>query len=398
MTTCTRTTTVRLDGVTRRTDDGTGYLDGRAYLTQPGVYSYYDTKTGKVRRELRSDEEVFHPDSMASARNRPFTNNHPPVMLTAKNTRQHQAGFFYGDVERADRFLVSSLLITDEQAIADYEAGKRDVSMGYRCKLDERPGVHPKYGPYDSAQTMIRYNHGSLVKQGRMGPECSIRADDADLPAEYERFDAYELPEPQERKDKKMGAIRMDDASLEADDAVAVAVNGYIGGLKGQLSTAQSDLSALQTKFDKIDGQREQLELNVTELKQKVETLEKIDHKAAAKEWADVTAKAQSYLPKDFKMDEAETPVDVMRAALKAAYPTQDLTDKNDDQIRGRFDMLDVKSTATKQQPSAQFQAGVNSKIVPPNPQQRHDNADETEDVGREAYLSMYPGMKQVGV
>lgn len=390
--TVTRTTAVRLDGVTRRTDDGTGYLDARAFLTKPGVYPYYDTKTGKIRRELRSDEEVFHPDSIASARNRPFTNNHPPVMLNAKNTRQHQAGYFYGAVEKVDQYLSSSLLITDEQTIADYDAGKREVSMGYRCKLDERPGRHPVYGEYDVAQTMIRYNHGSLVKRGRMGPDCAVRADSLDLPDEGERFDAYELPEePQQRKDRKMGSIRMDDVTLEADDATAAAVNVYVQGLKSKYDT-------LKTQFDTVDGQREQLQTNVNELKQKVEDFEKVDHKAAAKEWADVTTKANGYLPKDFKMDEAKSPVDVMRAALTAAYPNQDLTGKSDDHIRGRFDMLEAKSAGTPNRPSGAFQGGVTNKMTPPTANPSAGRADASdEDEGLKAYQSMNPGLAAVG-
>lgn len=388
---CTRTTAVRLDAVTRRVDDGTGYLDARAFLTKPGVYSYYDTKTGKVRRELRSDEEVFHPDSVASAKNRPFTNDHPPVMLNAKNTRQYQAGFFYGDVEKVDNYLASSLLITDDPTIADYDSGKRDVSMGYRCKLDETPGVHPKYGPYEAAQKLIRYNHGSLVRRGRMGPDCSVRADALDLPSEDERFDAYELPEiTQSRKDKKMGTIRLDDATLEADDAVAVAVNAHIQSLA-------KENKELTTKLDTIEGERDQLKANVSELKEKVDTFEKVDHKAAAKEWADVTAKANAYLPKDFKMDSAESPVDVMRAALQSAYPDQDLTGKSDDHIRGRFDMLEAKSAGTKTQPSGAFQAGVTNNLKPASKDGQRNDGKEDEDPGLVAYNSMYPGLVPAG-
>jgi len=401
MTTCTRTTVVRLDGARRRTDDGTGYLDARALFTKAGVFSYYDSKTGKIRRELRDWADVSEPESVASARHRPFTNDHPPVMLTAKNTRQHQAGFFYGEVEKVDNaYLASSLLITDESTILDYESGKRDVSMGYTCKLDETPGVHPVYGEYDAAQKRIRYNHCSLVRRGRMGPDCSVRADDSEAPAEA-RFDAYELPEePQQRKDKKMGTIRLDDAALEADDALAVAVNAHIAQLKGRYDT-------LKTNFDKVEGERDQLQTNVTELKTKVDAFESVDLKAAAKEWADVTTKANAYLPKDFKMDEAKSPVDVMRAALQAAYPDQNLTGKSDDHIRGRFDMLEAKSVATKTQSSAAFQQGVTNKLAPAagapasKAGQRTDGAgdrnDQAEDPGLAAYQSMYPGMQPVG-
>jgi hypothetical protein len=402
MTLCTRTASVRFDGASRRTDDGTNYLDGRALFTKPGVFLYFDSKTGKTRRELRAPEDVFDPASIASAKNRPFTNNHPPVMLNAQNTRQHQTGYFYGEVEKIDSYLASSLLITDEQTILDYENGKRDVSMGYRCKLDEKPGVHPVYGPYDAKQTMIRYNHCSLVRRGRMGPDCAVRADDLELPAEDERFDAYELPEqPQQRKVKKMAEIKLDEATRldTEDDSLAAAVNARI-------QTLTKENKELTTKLDTAEGERDQHKQNAAQLKEKVDTFENTDIKALAKEWAQTETKALAFLPKDFKMDEAKSPVDIMRAALAAADKETDFTNKSDEYIKGRFDSLSVPA-AKPNQPSAAFQAGVTNKMTPPaagqGNQQRNDGAgngnrsDQAEDEGLAAYRSMYPGIQPAG-
>jgi hypothetical protein len=125
-----------------------------------------------------------------------------------------------------------------------------------------------------------------------------------------------------------------------------------------------------------------------------------------AKEWAQTETKALAFLPKDFKMDEAKSPVDIMRAALAAADKETDFTNKSDEYIKGRFDSLSVPA-AKPNQPSAAFQAGVTNKMTPPaagqGNQQRNDGAgngnrsDQAEDEGLAAYRSMYPGIQPAG-
>lgn len=352
--TVTRNLVMRLDGVTRR--PGTKYLDCLCIATRIGVFVYQDPVTGETRREARLPEHVFEQASMDSAQNLPFTNDHPPVMLDSENTTQYLRGYFYGEISKVDAtYLASRLLITDESTIRDYDAGKRDVSMGYKCVLVFKKGVFNGQ-EYDCIQTQIRYNHCSLVHRGRAGPTCRVRTDLAET-LTVNVFDAIELidqPQPQGVK-RKMGSIRLDSGvQLEADDALAAAVNA-------DLDNRRKNFDALKKHFDTMNGENASLVRENAQLKAQVAEFQKVDGRTLGKEWNAVEAKAKPFLGEklDSVMNEAKAPVDVMRAALAAAHTDADYSKESDDFVRGCFSRLDARTApGTVSTPSAAFQAG----------------------------------------
>ncbi len=350
----TRNLVMRLDAVQRR--PGTNYLDCLCIATRIGVFVYQDPTTGETRRELRLPEHVFDPASMASACNLPFTNDHPPVMLTSENTALYMRGYFYGDVSKVEsKYLASRLLIIDEQTIKDYDAGKRDVSMGYTCVLVFKKGVWNGQ-EYDAIQTQIRYNHCSLVHRGRAGVDCRVRTDGMTA-LTVSVFDAIELPEPTQNQGvkRKMALIRLDSGiQLDADDTLAAAVNADIANTRTKFDT-------LQTNFDTVKGEKVSLDRENNQLKARVAELEKVDGRAIGKEWNAVEAKAKPFLGEklDSIVSEAKSPVDVMRAALAAAHTDADYSKESDDFVRGCFSRLDAKTApASITQPSAAFASG----------------------------------------
>lgn len=389
MTLVTRNTTIRMDSVTRR--PGTKYLDCMCIGTRVGVFLYIDPITGEQRREFRPPEEVFHPDSMASMANIPFTNDHPPVMLNSENTDQYQRGYLYGDVSKVDsKYLASRLLITHEGTIQDYDNGKRDVSMGYTCRLVFKSGVWNGQ-KYDAIQTEIRYNHVSLVKRGRAGPDCRVRTDQARA-ITVTVFDAIEMPEknsPQGVK-KPMADIRLDkDNVLQTDDdSLAVAVNSTIKALNSKYDT-------LKGNFDKLDGENTSLKRENTDLKAKADQFDKIDQRQLGKEWAQVEQKATPFLPDTFKIDEANSVIDLMRAAVESAHKA-DYKERSDEFIRGAFEGLNPP--ATPNTPSAAFiasqgnAAGRNDGSGTPAASVNQQRSDGLEDVGASAYQDMVEG------
>src|SRR5690606_25874157 len=56
---------------------------------------------------------------------------------------------------------------------------RREVSCGYRCLVDETPGVTPEGERYDRVQRRIRYNHVAIVPEGRAGEAVALRMDAA---------------------------------------------------------------------------------------------------------------------------------------------------------------------------------------------------------------------------
>lgn len=123
-------------------------------------------------RVHRSIEDLSAADVLASFEGKPVVNDHPPLgaFVDPKTWRQLAVGTTMnvrrGEGENAD-CIVADLLITDEKAIADVMAGKREVSAGYEADYEE---VSPGEGRQDN----IMGNHVALVMRGRCGPRCAI--------------------------------------------------------------------------------------------------------------------------------------------------------------------------------------------------------------------------------
>lgn len=166
----------------RRTADG--YLAVRAKAARTGVYQYAghevdpDNKHGLRDQAsvnvLRDDAEVFDKRSVHSFIGKPITNDHPTEAVTASNWKDHAGGVVMGAIRDGDH-LAFDLMLTDADAIAKVDAGKRELSNGYSCDL-----VHGDFVASDGVrcafkQTNIRGNHVAIVDKGRAGPACAIR-------------------------------------------------------------------------------------------------------------------------------------------------------------------------------------------------------------------------------
>ncbi len=152
-----------------------GMLRAEAYITRTGIFKYVQPD-GSIRRELRTPEEVFDADSVASFRLLPVTNDHPGEMLTAQNAKMYHAGSLGDTIKRDGTLLRTSLMVHDPNLITKMRAGKVQVSAGYHCDIDETPGIY-KGEAYDAVQTNIRGNHVAVVNIGRAGAGCAVRMD-----------------------------------------------------------------------------------------------------------------------------------------------------------------------------------------------------------------------------
>lgn len=187
-----------------------GYLRAPAKITRTGVFEYRDPM-GKVRREWRPPEEVFHADTLASFNLVPLTNDHPNELLNVKNTVKYQVGSI--GAARADgTFVAAEVLITHMDAISDAEKGKRELSCGYTCEVEMTAGVTPAGEKYDAIQRNIRGNHVALVDKGRAGSEVQLRLD----------ADGNEVFNV--KPEKKMKTIRIDGITFEVSEQVAEAI------------------------------------------------------------------------------------------------------------------------------------------------------------------------------
>ena len=65
-----------------------GYLEGRAIVSNVGVFTYV-LPDGTIQRELRPPEEVFAEESINSLKLKPITNDHPAEKVTTENIKKY---------------------------------------------------------------------------------------------------------------------------------------------------------------------------------------------------------------------------------------------------------------------------------------------------------------------
>lgn len=119
---------------------------------------------------VREAEDVFTPETLASAQGKPVTNDHPDEDVTPENWKDLSHGTML-NVRRGDGVLddlmIGDLLVTTKEGIAAVRSGKVEVSLGYEADYEET-------GLGVGKQTNIIINHIALVDQGRCGPRCAI--------------------------------------------------------------------------------------------------------------------------------------------------------------------------------------------------------------------------------
>jgi hypothetical protein len=203
----------------------------------------------------RPAEEVFAPRAMASFIAKPITNDHPANGVTIDNWKDLTKGVI-GEVLRDGEFARMSGLITDKQAIADYRAGKKELSGGYGAGIVVGDGVNAKSEPFVARQVEIGGNHVALVKQGRAGSECAIHdalPSSINIPQSF--LDALTTQE------KHVKTMLIDGLTVDisnADTALATittilaardVANGKVADLQTQVATLTTDKATSDAKM-----------------------------------------------------------------------------------------------------------------------------------------------------
>ena len=229
---------VRFDNIVfpKLTKTSEGYLQGSATVTRCGVLPYLDVE-GKIRYELRHEDDVFKKESLDTMLMKPVTNEHPYGFLTAENAKKHQVGYTGEKHDRMGDAVIVSMTITDKDTIELVERGKNQVSMGYTADLIPESGIY-KGMRYDFRQSGIVYNHISIVEEGRAGSSIKLRLDGACISTEVLkieeiinnkgnimtndteklRLDALESKRDALEKDNELLKTRLDTATAKLDN------------------------------------------------------------------------------------------------------------------------------------------------------------------------------------
>lgn len=158
-------------------------------LSKVGVFPYkgsmidpkgeFGLDPDKIYNVLRPQSELEDPETIESFKLVPWIDEH--VMLGEKKdglTPAEEKGIsgvigedvFFDD---KDQMLKGNVKAFSENLKDEIEDGKKELSLGYRCKYAKESGVLNGQG-YDFVQKCIRGNHMASVDEGRMGSEVAV--------------------------------------------------------------------------------------------------------------------------------------------------------------------------------------------------------------------------------
>jgi hypothetical protein len=231
------------------------------------------------------------------------------------------------------------LTINDAGSIADVEAGKQALSMGYKCDLEAAPQGSTWCGiAYDGIQRKIRYNHCAIVDRARAGDAARIRMDSADAVQIYQPGEA---PAPNQEVGKMgMKKINLDGVDYEGEEKL---IEFYQTQKKRSdaaeqaLETARADhakvASQLTAERDALKDRADKAEKEAKEAKALAADPKRIDEA--------VKVKVALYDAADragVEVKDGMTEMDIKKAVVTAVAPNAKLDGRDEVYVQARFD------------------------------------------------------------
>ncbi len=308
-----------------------GWLRVDAFLTRCGVFKYRNLD-GTTRAELRTPEEVFKPDSMASFAMIPVTDNHPPSPLTAANAKMFTVGMTGENVKQDGDYMRNSIMVTVDDVVSKMDAGKRELSCGYTCDLEMTEGVTADGEHYDAIQRNIRGNHVAIVDVGRAGTTVRVHMDSADG-VMITSSDSQPLGET------TMFKFRIDGVEFEVSETVAQALTKQSLAHADAVKSATARADAAEAKADGLAG-----DLAKSEAARKdAEDPAKLRARISARVALETEARRHVGEAKIDQMSDTE----IKLAVLAKLNPEFKPEGRSDDYVQARFDHA-VESASKK--------------------------------------------------
>ena len=303
-----------------------GFLNVDARVTRAGVFDYYDNQ-GNLVRELRPESEVFDIESIESLKLVPVTFYHPSEMLDASNNRKYDIGTVGETVEKDGEYIKAKIQIR-EQSIIDYIMDKKkkgesvELSCGYTADVIDEIGYHEKDGEYTKKQINIRYNHLSIVDEGRAGKEVKLIMDSKNHIGNINNNGVDKMAE---KTDALQVLLDKTSQELEAE--------------KKKLDSVNAELKEKSEKLDSVQAKLDESAKKVDELEKEIEELKNVDGDYIKNIITE--HKAISDAAELFEIDsEGKTFKDVKVEIIKKVHPDFDENEKTDAYIEARFDAV----------------------------------------------------------
>lgn len=196
-------------GMDAREYDGNGWFEIKANpISKAGIFPYSGRQLGltgpdadRIFNVLRPPEELGDPECVESFKLLPWIDDHVMLGPVAQEMtdralpaeKKGVQGVIGEEVFFKDGTLYANIKAFSSTLAALIQAGKRELSAGYRCIYDMTAGVWNGLR-YDAIQRKIRGNHLALVSEGRMGPDVAV------MDHFTFTFDAKELEMAEENK------------------------------------------------------------------------------------------------------------------------------------------------------------------------------------------------------
>ncbi len=334
-------------------DPATGFIVGEVLGTRTGVFPYPDPDGGPgLVGVCRHPDDVFEQASLDSASMRPVTNDHPELRYLADGRTPDPAADGFVNSDNAHRLAKGSLgnthrvdadgvyfpySVTHADTVAEVEAGKRGLSMGYKAVLVKESGEF-RGVPYQYRQKKIRYNHMAIVDQGRVGHTARIHLDSAI---------ALDGKQPPEKKGKRMKQVFLDIAGsgTKLPYEVADEVAAFLDAQTAKAEKATADLATMTTARDTAQGKADTLQ---TELDTANETIKNLPAtlKGQLQLRAAIEKKASGWMDAaEIAKHVALSDADFIKIAVAAKKPAMVLDGKSADYIQAVFDTLTTKAS-----------------------------------------------------
>ena len=151
-------------------------------ISKVGVFDYLgaqispDLDPDKIYKVYRPESELSDPEAIDSFKLLPWTDDHEMLgneddVTPAENKGVH--GVIGEDVYFEEGYLKANLKIFSNRMAELIEAGKKELSIGYRCLYELASGIFDGQ-KYDAIQRQIRGNHLALVEEGRSGHDVAV--------------------------------------------------------------------------------------------------------------------------------------------------------------------------------------------------------------------------------
>jgi hypothetical protein len=271
--------------------DEQGFLSAYAKFTRCGVFPYLKWD-GTIEWELRHPDDVLLQESIDTMKSIVVTNDHPPMMLSPDNAKDYAAGFTGETVDVIDsKYLGGKIKLIDEKAISDVtQGGKEQISMGYFCQMIDEVGTYDGIA-YTKRQKNIKYNHASIVWEGRAGPEVKIKTDSVEdfavMKTDAQKNTCANIVLQVQSNNKSENAkmkhtIKLDNVEIEVSGEFQKSFDSMIDSHKKQITELTAKNDSLVVQLSKRDEEVKQLKDSFSDEK----ILERADSLIKIKEFA----------------------------------------------------------------------------------------------------------------